>query len=196
MRLERATYEAIKYACVNYHYSRAVPVNPIGFAVFNDKKEFCGVITYGAGASRHLGTKYGLKNGEFLELTRVALNGKQECTSKAVAISLKLIRKLCPTVKMIISFADLDRNHKGIIYQATNWIYGGKCNEGQVTGRLVNGKRVHLRSYAKMAKQFPDAKKLATAGKHRYLFPFSADMVKLCEGLKVPYPKADKAVVV
>ena len=44
---------------------------------------------------------------------------KQESTSKALAISLKLVKKHCPTVKMIVSYADEGQNHKGIIYQAT-----------------------------------------------------------------------------
>ena len=47
MRLERASYKAIKYACLNFHYAQAIPVTGIAFSVFNDKNEWCGLITFG-----------------------------------------------------------------------------------------------------------------------------------------------------
>ena len=38
MRLEIASNKAIKYACLNFHYSKSVPVNTFGYSVFNKKK--------------------------------------------------------------------------------------------------------------------------------------------------------------
>ena len=38
MRLEKASYKAIKYACLNFHYAKAIPVNTFGFNVFNNKE--------------------------------------------------------------------------------------------------------------------------------------------------------------
>lgn len=93
MKLTRATPQAIKYACTNYHYSKTVPVNPIGYNVYNGADEWCGVILYGTGAIPNIGRPYNLPQGAILELTRVALNGKQEATSQAVAMSLKRLHK-------------------------------------------------------------------------------------------------------
>lgn len=93
MHLELASYKAIKYACLNFHYAKVVPVTSIAFNVYNDKKEWCGCILFGGGASYKLGMSYGLVSGQFLELTRMALNGKQESTSKAMSIAIKLIKK-------------------------------------------------------------------------------------------------------
>ena len=147
MKLTRATTEAIKYACLHFHYAKCVPVGVLGYNVYNDKNEWCGVILYARGANPNISKEFNLANGEALELVRVALNGKQEQTSKAVAISLKLIKKDCPLCKLIISYADMDQDHYGTIYQATNWIYTGDNSVGQ-KGKafLINGKKLHSKT--------------------------------------------------
>lgn len=73
MRLEIASHKAIKYACLNFHYAKVVPVTSIAFNVYNNKNEWCGCILFGGGASYMLGNSYGLVSGQFLELTRMAL---------------------------------------------------------------------------------------------------------------------------
>lgn len=146
MRLTYATPKAIDYACKHFHYAKAVPVNPIGYNVYNDADEWCGVILYGWGANKSIGTTYGLKQGQCLELVRVALNGKQSCTSQAVAMSLKQLHKDCPLCRLVVSYADCDQDHLGTIYQATNWIYEGVMNEGDIAAFIVNGKKVHKKS--------------------------------------------------
>jgi hypothetical protein len=122
MRLEKASNKAIKFACMNFHYAKSVPVNPVGFSVFNDKSEWCGVILYAVGANNNIAKTYNLNQGNVIELVRMALNGKQESTSKALSISLKLIKKSLPLVKLIVSYADKDQNHSGIIYQAKEYM--------------------------------------------------------------------------
>lgn len=87
MRLELATYEAVKYACLNFHYAKAVPTALCSYAVFNDDNEWCGCIVYSSGSNRHLGTKFGLVQGQVCELVRMALNGKQESTSKPALVA-------------------------------------------------------------------------------------------------------------
>ena len=111
MRLEKASYKAVKYACLKFHYAETVPVTNISYSVFNNKNEWCGVICYGLGANYLLGKTYGVVSGQFLELTRMALNGKQESTSKAMAISIKLLKKHKPLVKILISYADKDSDN-------------------------------------------------------------------------------------
>ena len=144
MKLQKATHKAIKYACMNFHYAKTIPFIRIGFSVFNKKNEWCGVITYGGGAGP-LGKPYKLSNGEYLELTRMALNGKQESTSKAMAISIRLIKKYAPTVELLISYADKAQGHLGTIYQATNWKFVENIKSSG-DEYFYKGKWIHARS--------------------------------------------------
>lgn len=146
MKLTIATPKAVRYACLNFHYAKAVPVSPLAYNVFNEKNEWCGVIIYSYGANNCIAMPYGLSQGEVVELVRVALNGKQECTSQAVAMSLKLLRKDAPNVRLVVSYADCDQSHLGTIYQATNWIYVGTVYQNSKDSSwVIKGKRYHGR---------------------------------------------------
>jgi len=37
MRLEKASHKAIKYACLNFHYAKAIPNVGLAYNVFNLK---------------------------------------------------------------------------------------------------------------------------------------------------------------
>ena len=195
MRLEKASYKAIKYACRKFHYAKTVPVTNISYSVFNNKKEWCGVICYGLGANYLLGKTYGVVSGQFLELTRMALNGKQESTSKAMAISIKLLKKHKPLVKILISYADKGQKHLGIIYQATNWYF---VNETLSSGWEVfyENKWWHDRSIMDRMtlKEKKNVIKRKKSGKYKYIYPLTKELKDRCLELKKPYPKnASKA---
>ena len=200
MKLEIASYQAVKYACMVYHYAKAVPLSLCAFSVFNSKNEWCGVIVYSSGANQNLGKKFHLAQGEVCELVRVALNGKQESTSKALSVSLKLLRKYNPLLKLVVSYADCDQEHTGVIYQATNWIYEGLTNNGSTaTPRArLHGKDVHFRtihskgwkSNLEWLKKHidPNATYVMTKGKHKYLYPLTKELMQVCRPLAKPYP--------
>ena len=208
MRLTKATPQAVKYACLHFHYAKAVPVNTIGYNVYNDAGEWCGVILYGTGATPNIGRPYGIPQGGVLELVRVALNGKQEHTSQAVAMSLKQLHKDVPHCRLVVSYADCDQSHLGTIYQATNWVYVSTENRGGRGAFIINGKKTHPKSvYSKMVmidgklvhcpqtieairKYFdPDAVEFITQGKRKYLMPMDKKMKKQIAPLAKPYPK-------
>ena len=54
MILKKASHKAIKYSCLKFHYAKSVPVNVMGFSVFNKKNEWCGCIVYGLGANNNI----------------------------------------------------------------------------------------------------------------------------------------------
>jgi hypothetical protein len=205
MRLEKASNKAIRYACMSFHYAKSIPVNTFGYSVFNDKNEWCGVVLYGSGANNNLAMQYKLKQGNVIELVRMALNGKQESTSKALAVSLKLLKKDLPLVKLIISYADKDQNHNGIIYQATNWYYTGKSMVNQKDASyIIDGKRIHGKTISDKCKRYglvkntENAKKVykakqvieyVTKGKIKYIYPLDKSLIPLCKSLSKPYPK-------
>lgn len=198
MKLKKASHKAIKYACLKFHYAQSVPVNVFGYSVFEDN-EWCGCIVYGTGATPNIAKAYGLKQGQVIELVRIALNGKQNNVSKPLSVSLKLITNDVPLCKLVVSYADLDQNHTGTIYQATNWYYEGKINAGTRTGFIINGKKVHNKSvYGKGVKQSlpevrkhldPNAEEYISEGKHKYIYPLDDNLVSLCEERSKEYPK-------
>jgi len=190
MILYPATKKAVHYAVRNYHYSQKASARcfDVAFSVFNDKKEFCGVICYGRGANPKIASPYGLKQGEVLELLRVALNGKQESTSKAISISIKLLKKASPLTKILVSYADKGQNHIGIIYQATNWIFETE-SESSGYEYYKDGKWWHSKSLARFDRAKMEKRKMS--GKYKYIYPLSKDMLLLCKERGKPYPKAN-----
>lgn len=191
MRLEKATYKAIKYSCSVYHYSKSTPAAPFGYSVFNDSNDFCGCIVFGRGANNNMGKPYGLKVGQYVELVRMALNGKQINTSKCLSLSLKLLKKDNPTIKMVISFADTGQNHIGIIYQATNWIFTERVKT--TPDYLFRGRWMHQRQINSLLgslKNLPiNTQKRNGTDKLRYIYPLTKELKELCKSLSKPYPK-------
>ena len=146
MRLTKASAKAVRYACMHFHYAKAVPVNTLGYNVYNDDDEWCGVVLFGSGSNNNIGNEYKLKQGQVLELVRVALNGKQSRTSQCVAMALKALRRDCPLCRLVVSYADCDQNHLGTIYQATNWLYVGTMMQNEHDSSwIIHGKRYHGR---------------------------------------------------
>lgn len=202
MILEIASQQAIRFACLTYHYSKTIPPAQVSYSVFNKRNEFCGVIVYGHGANTHLAAIYNKWPGQVLELVRVALNGKQNTTSAVVGRSLRLLKKDAPLVDLIVSYADQDQNHTGTIYQASNWTYVGPVEEGQTSSAIIFGKKMHPRSigsrYGTRALEWlrlnvdPKAYYLTTKGKHKYLKAMNKETQKLIEPLSKPYPKRIK----
>ena len=128
-----------------FHYSKTMP----------DSTRFCyggfyedrlvGVICYGMGCGKNQYTAIvpSIKNGEYIELTRLwcVNSAPMNTESKIISKSLKL---LPPEIKLVISFSDESEGHCGIIYQATNWYYLGK-NKGGKMLLMPNGIKKHPR---------------------------------------------------
>lgn len=201
MKITLATAKAIRHACLNFHYAKCVPSVQYGFNIYNDENEWCGVICYGSGATVNIAKPFNMAQGEVLELVRVALNGKQKTTSECVAASLRELHRINPVCKMIVSYADCDQDHAGTIYQATNWLYLGKMNEGSRGAFMIHGKKTHPRSVGAMGgvqslewvktHLDPNATEFRTKGKHKYIFVFDKRLRKEWQKQALPYPKKE-----
>lgn len=204
MRIARANKKATDYACKFFHYAKCTPVNPLSYNIYNNKDEWCGCILFSYGAAPKIGNPYGLSQGQAVELTRVALNGKQEATSQAVALALKELKKDLPLCRLVVSYADCDQDHLGTIYQATNWIYVGETTSGQSHAFIIDGKKIHEKtvrdlvlkrgldgSIENIKKVYGTQKveKFFTKGKRKYLMPLDKKMRKQVLPLAQPYPK-------
>ena len=146
---------------------------------------FIGVVIFSRGATINIGSPYNLLQTECVELTRVALKSHKCFVSQILAEALRFLKRTCPGIKLIVSYADAEQNHHGGIYQATNWIYTGKTNGERYF--IIHGKKTHPKSlHSKYNKKYADfsqslkwihkyidknASEYITVGKHKYLMP-------------------------
>ena len=200
LHLDWCSHEAAKYACEKWHYSKCLPSGKtVKIGVWEEKK-FIGVIIFSSGANFRIGKPYNLKMTEICELTRVALTSHKNQVSKIVAISIKILRKFCPKLRLIVSYADPEQNHVGAIYQAMNWVFVGRTSSG--TQIVVQGRKRHKRSvsaiFGSSSLDFikknidPKARKIKDEGKLKYLMPLDNEMHLQIQKLAKPYPKKVK----
>lgn len=199
LKIDWASYEAAKYACVNWHYSGSLPTGKlVKCGVWEDDK-FIGVVIFSRGANIGLANPYGLTTYESCELTRVALSSHKAFVSEILIKAIKKLKELCPNIRLIISYANQEQGHLGKIYQATNWIYDGMTDYKLVY--LLHGKRYHYKSiYAKwgncnlewLHKHYnKDLQVIKTPPKFRYLYPLDKKMRRQLLPLAKPYPKKE-----
>ena len=195
------SHEAAKYAVLKWHYSKAMPYGKSNrFGVW-EGKEFVGVVIFSYGASAQLGRPYDLYMGEVVELTRVALRPHGNPVSRILAISIRMLKKHNPGLRLLVSYSDLDQDHLGIIYQATNWTYVGVHTKGQKgVYYIVNGKKIHNRTIKErdgwecnlgwLQKNIdPGARYHISKGKHKYLYPLDEEIRERVLPKKQAYPK-------
>ena len=102
--------------------------------------------------------------------------------SYCIAQTLKMLKKDSPQTKVVISYADRNANHKGIIYRATNWLYQGfDIGRGDafmyrypgttewLTDRAI-GSKLGTNSLHGVLKKIPDMEYKVKFRKHRYLY--------------------------
>lgn len=191
LRLDWCSHEAAKYACEKWHYSKRIPKSKlVKIGVWEDQT-FIGSIIYGVGATSDLVKRYGLKMTEGCELVRIALNGSHNTpVSRIIAISLKILKKKCPGIRLVVSFADPEQGHHGGVYQASGWIYVGKSQSSDEY--LYKGRRWQGRSFRNRFKgleKHPDVKIVKGSSKYRYLMPLDRETRDRIKILAKPYPK-------
>lgn len=198
LKLDWCSHEAAKYAVEKWHYSRRMPKSKLVKVGAWENNQFVGCVIYGYGATPEIGKPYHLKQTEVCELVRVALNHHTSSTSRILAISLRMLKKQSPELRLVVSFADSAQGHHGGIYQASNWIYTGSENYHvyRVNGELVHPRSLHLKygvggqSIAWLQEHVdPNAERVITEKKHKYVMPLDEDMRAQIAPLAKPYPK-------
>lgn len=212
LRLDWCSHSAAELACRRWHYSGCLPTGKLVKVGVWEDGQFVGVIIYSRGASPYLGKKYDLGPTEVCELTRVALREHEAPVSQMLAVSLRMLRKIAPGLRLVVSFADPFRGHHGGVYQAGGWLYTGQS--GETIEYLVAGKWKHVKSmyvpkaYAEAAGRSAEWRhkkgvyyQLKAAGllestptrtmpgKYRYLMPLDRATRALVEPLALPYPE-------
>lgn len=194
--LDWCSYEAARYACEHWHYSKTIPRNKSNTIGVWEAERFIGAVIFGLGATPSLGKPYGLGIFDVCELTRVALREHVWPVSRILKIATIMVSRKNPKTRLIVSFADPFRGHHGGIYQAGGWIYSG-VSQGSMIWRLKDGSFVDPRRYDGHGHNKPrpvpiGAMLVTTPGKHRYLLPLDAEMRERIAPLAKPYPKRVK----
>jgi len=189
LRLDWATYESAKYAVEHWHYSKRMPKSKIvRIGIWEDEK-FIGVVIFGVGASAVAHLQYKVNPYQICELVRVALSSHKAPVTNIISKSISFLKKKCPNLQLITSFADPFEGHVGIIYQAGNWIYAGKTAE--VIEFYYKGGWKHVTGIYKSLKRekIKTLKTRRKPAKYKYLMPLDKQMRKQIEPLRQPYPK-------
>lgn len=199
LKLDWCSYEAAKHAVLRWHYSRAMPSAKLVRIGVWESGRFVGAILYGCGANRHLARPFGLEVTQACELVRVALApARRFPTSKCVAVSLRMLRRQSPGLKVVVSYADTKEGHLGTIYQATNWIFLGASTQPYLK---VKGKIEHPRSlydrYGPSGQSVPwlrkhvdpHAERVKMPAKLKYVWPYDKTLRRQLEAVAQPYPK-------
>jgi hypothetical protein len=130
----------------------------------------------------------------------VALRDHVTPVTRIIAISMGFLRRHCPDIRIVVSFADTAQGHHGGIYQAGNWIYTGLTKSDHVfhvKGEILHPKTIHSRGWRQVeswlrANIDPQARLVRTPAKHRYLMPLDDAIRAKIAPLAKPYPKRVK----
>jgi len=160
---------------------------------------FVGCVVFGRGATDQLFAQWGLEKTQGCELCRVALSSHESQTTKIVAQALRMLKRMQPGLRLVVSFANSAQGHVGTIYQAGNWIYTGFTitKEFMVLGRQWHMRKIHAKGWKQQEawlKEHIDkeAKTLRTPPKYRYLMPLDKDMRAHIQKSAKPYPTASE----
>lgn len=194
LKVSWCSYEAAKYAVMHWHYSKRLPTSKQNFIGVWEGGEYVGVVMYGNGSTRNLVRPYDLEPEQGCELRRIAFREHKYPLSQIVSHSLRLIKRKNPGLRLVVSFADPEEGHSGIIYQAGNWIYSGMTSPSFVY-MDERGKEWHARNVgmdlSKNAIMIrpTECTRIKKTGKHRYLYPLDKSIRRKIANLAQPYPK-------
>ena len=200
LRLDFCSREAADYAVRAFHYSHGLPAGRLVCVGAWEAGAFVGAVIFGRGASSEIGSPFGLNQSQVCELVRVALGPHSAPTSRIVSVAVRLLRRLCPGLRLIVSYADPEHGHVGILYQACGWLHIGCTNRESII--RLNGRLLHPRTVASRYRTraigwlrehvAADAAHVRTLPKFRYVMPLDDAMRRQLAPRVTPYPKRPK----
>ena len=123
------------------------------FALYNDGK-IIGAIIYAIPSMPNTAKKYNPDNPDKCwELRRLCCIDDTPTNTESYFIgqTLRWIRQNTD-IEVIVSYADLEQGHEGVIYKASNFHYLGQSGGGSIL--MVDGKKYHARSMNQKEKPY------------------------------------------
>lgn len=200
MIVERVSKSIADEFVTKKHYSRRASIFWAGFAlVENGMIE--GVCVFGQPSPPI--QKHAFRDRDFrlYELARLVVQTKtRNAASFLVGNALRMLEQPCA----VVSYADMEQQHCGVVYQATNWLYTGSTVSHD-HAYLIDGVRTHPMTLRDRGitnpKEWAKANGIKTvkpAEKHRYFYFCGTKRQKkaMYEKLAYPvvgsYPKCDQ----
>ena len=206
--IKRVDYKTAMDIVVKYHYMHRTAPCSFAFGLYSKKEKdntslfsadkLIGVIVYGTPSSAPL--RMGIcgieEKNNVIELTRLWIedNTPKNVESFLIGNTIPLVNK-----EILVSFAEGDIGHLGIVYQATNWIYTGLS--AKRTNWTIKGIDKHCQTIAdkytskELREKYGDDFKIVDRPrKHRYIY-FNCNKYRKRELLNklkypiCPYPK-------
>ena len=182
------------------HYSHRPSIFWAGFGLVEDDT-IQGVCVFGQPSPPIQKHAFDNRDFKLYELSRLVVQTKtKNAASYLVANSLKLLESYCA----VVSNADMEQSHCGIIYQATNWHYTGSTVSHDHMCE-VDGVRVHPMTLRDRGITDPkrwarenNIKTVKPCPKHRYFYmngnkwQKKSMIKKLAYPIVIPYPKCDQ----
>ena len=167
------------------HYSGNINgcISDFSFALYNEKEEMIGAMFYGRLAMANQWKRFGACADDVIELRRLCCIDvtPKNTESYFIGATLRWLKKNT-NIKTVVSYADAEYGHTGVIYKASNFRYLGFTKGAKVI--LHNGKRYHdkairtkykgkLKPFAERIKAALDsgeATYMSTKGKHTFVY--------------------------
>ena len=120
------------------HYSHRASIFWAGFGLVIDEK-IEGVCVYGQPSPPIQRSSFRGRDFKLYELSRLVIQTEvKNSASFLIGRSLQMLEKPCA----VVSYADTEHGHAGVVYQATNWLYTG-ATVSHDKAYIVDGKRTH-----------------------------------------------------
>lgn len=189
----------------NHYSGKIVPNSQLHFGAFVNGV-LHGVLSYGASMDkrRMQGLVAGTGFNEFLELNRMAFDEKlpKNSESRCIAISIRLIKKLAPHIKWIVSFADATQCGDGTIYRASGFtLTNVKENKTLLewNGKIIADKTLDNANYPKIGGRYYSSYlkekgeiKPLTGFQLRYIYFIDKECKNKLTVQELPYSRIDE----
>lgn len=142
--VELVDRHAVRDFIEQHHYSHNINglMSSYCFAMYDQQQRMVGAMIYGKLGMANAWKKYGKSIDEVMELRRLVLVDDTPKNSESYFIGRTLRwLKANTAVTTIVSYADPNYGHSGVIYRATNFEHVGMTAPGKVI--IWNGKKYH-----------------------------------------------------
>lgn len=142
-KVELCQRSEIKDFIENWHYSKSINGLMISYCFkLLDQEKIIGAMIYGKLAMANSWKKYGETEKDVIELRRLCCIDKTPKNTESYFIGRTLRwLKQNTDIKIVVSYADPEYGHSGVIYKASNFKLLGKTSRGRVI--MWNGKKYH-----------------------------------------------------